>query len=197
MNRFMKAGPAAAREFLEAKYAKGGKVKQLGAALDDMLSVEKIREDAMGRPQTSKEPGMYTMNERGQIVPLPGVELRERVTKVSPLQQMSEEDIAAAAKMSGMPFLKSTGKANKKVIDVFLQDALEEWQTSGRSKEKFIDKFMDYGVDFDELDDLIFQAEKIPTNMRGKVAEGSWPAYENLRMRYYHEIEDAISRKIK
>ena len=179
MNRFMKAGPAAAREFLEAKYAKGGKVKQLGAALDDMLSVEKIREGAMGRPQT------------------PGVELRERVTQVSPLQQMSEEDIAAAAKMSGMPFLKSTGKANKKVIDVFLQDALEEWQTSGRSKEKFIDKFMDYGVDFDELDDLIFQAEKIPTNLRGKVAEGSWPAYENLRMRYYHEIEDAISRKIK
>ena len=187
MNRFMKAGPAAAREFLEAKYAKGGKVKQLGASLDDMLS----------RPQRGEEPGIYTMNERGQIVPLPGVELREQVTKVSPLQQMSEEDIAAATKMSGMPFLKSTGKANKKVVDVFLRDALEEWQTSGRSKEKFIDKFMDYGVDFDELDDLIFQAEKIPANLRGKVAEGSWPAYENLRMRYYHEIEDAINRKIK
>ena len=177
MNRFLKAGPVVSREFLEAKYGKGGIARGAGKtaqAADEMSAMQLARDSLQ-------------MGEEA---------LRARTAKSSPLQSISEEDISMVSGI-GFPKLRSEGKVNKKILQGFIDDALEEATYSKRSPDRFIEKFMDFGLDFEDLDDVIFASEKIPPKFRKAVEQGEWPEFDNLRMGYIHEIQDGIRKALK
>ena len=211
MNRFLKAGGIPALEFLFAKYGKGGGVKDLGGNIIDLFQFKKTREDKMETPRDEPSIPAEGAYPWATVEPEDALrKLREQITKVPPLQQLSEEDIAQATKINApgvsrasrnvLPFFNVGSKFQKpsaNIVNVFTQEAAKQYRDLGNKGDKvgFIEQFMDYGVDFDTLDDMIFAAEKIPAKFRVKVDD--WPEYSNLRMGYIHAIEEALQKSIK
>ena len=201
MNRFLKAGVIPSREFLFAKYGKGGGDKDLGANIIDLFQFKKTREDKMETPQDAPSMPAEGAYPWATVEPEDALrKLREQTTKVSPLQQLSEEDIAQATKINVLPFFdvsQKSQKPNANIVHAFMQEAAKQYRDYENKGDKvgFIEQFMDYGVDFDTLDEMIFAAEKIPAKFRAKVDD--WPEYGNLRERYVQAIEKALQKKIK
>ena len=252
MNRFMKAGPLAAREFLEAKYAKGGLLDNVGKSLNTFPF--KQATEAAKSTQTAED------------------SLRQGIARASPLQSLSDEDITAAknavanvakqplsrrdflkrsaaqAVTSSLPEasglgvvkqvvktlasepkiygpddellrrlgidptrayregaekpqgalqkIKEDGSGNdlvdKRILQYYAEDAIDDWKSSTKrdSLAKFLERYEDYGIDLDELDDFIKRAENISEDEYQKILEST--DFGNLRMRYYHAINDEI-----
>ena len=219
MNRFMKAGPLAAREFLFAKYGKGGIVDAIRNAFKMTdAAPDPSRRGTLGLREQITQPGALTTVEKevsasdldtlqkalgavgdsilNQPVTRRDVLKRGALSTASDLLPaggvLPQVVKAAASKMTPVePVATGLQALTPEQVD----EIVELFNASGSKRtEKGIEKFFDYGG-FDAIDEALIAANKLADYPDD--ADKMYGNFLNLANAGYGEVRDAILASAK